>query len=379
MSAAATLRVPFIDLKAQRARIDTALRARIDDVLAHGAYILGPEVVEFESRLAQFTGADHVVSCASGTDALVLALRALDVAPGDAILVPSFTFCSTAEAVVLVGATPVFIDVDATTFNVSVESMSVGVSFCREQRWPLVGMIAVDLFGQPAPYDELQPMADAEGLWLMADAAQSLGADVCHRRVGSLARITTASFFPAKPLGCYGDGGAVLTTDSEIAETLRSLRMHGAGVDKYDNVRIGYNSRLDTLQAAVLLAKLDVFEDELQRRTVVAGRYSANLCDVARVPNVGENVLSAWAQYTLTLRPGQRDCVAETLRLAGIPTAVYYPLPLHKQIAYRGYPVAGGLAVSEDLASRVLSLPMHPYLEPETQNEIVREALKALA
>ena len=371
--------IAFIDLQAQRALIDTALRARIDDVLTHGRYILGPEVAELESRLAEFTGADHVVGCANGTDALVLALRGLGVAYGDAVLVPSFTFCATAEAVVLVGATPVFVDVDAATFNVNAASVRAGVSFCEEQSLKLVGIIAVDLFGQPAPYCELQQVADAEELWLMADAAQSMGAHVNRRRVGSLARVTTASFFPAKPLGCYGDGGAVLTTDATIASTLRSLRVHGKGSHKYDNVRIGYNSRLDTMQAAVLLAKLDVFEDELQRRDAVAGRYSASLQDVARAPYVCKGVLSAWAQYTLTLQPGQRGDVVDRLRRAGVPTAIYYPLPLHQQTAYTPYPVVDGrLPVSEDLAGRVLSLPMHPYLELETQNRIVAAVREAL-
>ena len=372
-------RIAFIDLRAQRARIDAAVRARIDAVLTHGSYILGPEVAELEGRLAEFTGADHVVGCANGTDALVLALRALGVNGGDVVLVPSFTFCATAEAVVLVGATPVFVDVDAATFNVTAESVRAGVSFCNEKRLKLVGVIAVDLFGHPAPYDELQQVADAEEIWLLADAAQSLGADVNRRRVGSLARITTTSFFPAKPLGCYGDGGAVLTTDDSLGETVRSLRAHGKGRHKHDSIRIGYNSRLDTIQAAVLLAKLDVFEDELRRRDAVSRRYSKKLEDVAQVPRVGEAVLSAWAQYTLTLQPGQREAVAETLREAGVPTAVYYPLPLHQQTAYSQYPVAGGeLPESENLGGRVLSLPMHPYLDAATQDRIVAAVRGAL-
>ncbi len=375
----ATSRLPFIDLQAQRARIDASLRARIDAVLAHGAYILGPEVGEFERRLGEFTGANHVVGCANGTDALVLALRALGVVPGDAVLVPSFTFCATAEAVVLVGATPVFIDVDAATFSVNATSMQAGVSFCKERRLRLVGIIAVDLFGLPEPYHILRPIADGEGMWLLADAAQSIGAADRERRVGSLTRITTASFFPAKPLGCYGDGGAVLTTDTEVAKRLRSLRAHGQGTNKYDSVRIGYNSRLDTVQAAVLLAKLDIFSDELRRRKMVADRYAASLGDIVRVPVVAEGVVSAWAQYTLTLQIGQRDIVAEHLRLAGIPTAVYYSVPLHKQTAYQAYPVAGGgLPVSEDLAGRVLSLPMHPYLEADVQDRIVASVRGAL-
>jgi dTDP-4-amino-4,6-dideoxygalactose transaminase len=371
--------LPFVDLQAQRARIDATLRARIDAVLAHGKYILGPEVAELERRLGEFTGAHHVVGCANGTDALVLALRALGVLSGDAVLVPSFTFCATAEAVALVGATPVFIDVDAATFNVNAASMRAGVSFCQERGLRLVGAIAVDLFGLPAPYRELRPVADAEGLWLLADAAQSIGAEDREGRVGSLTRTTTASFFPAKPLGCYGDGGAVLTTDAEMADSLRSLRVHGQGTNKYDNVRIGYNSRLDTVQAAVLLAKLDIFSDELSRRKTVAERYATSLGDVVRVPVVADGVVSAWAQYTITLQPGQRDIVAEYLGRTGIPTAVYYAVPLHEQTAYQAYPAAGDrLPVSEDLAGRVLSLPMHPYLETDVQDRIVAGVRDAL-
>lgn len=364
--------IAFIDLQAQQVRIEAALRTRIDSVLAHGRYILGPEVAELEGRLAEFAGVDHVVGCANGTDALVLSLRALGVVPGDAVLVPSFTFCATAEAVVLCGATPVFVDVDAKTFNVDPAALIAGAEFCREQELRLVGLIAVDLFGLPANYPELHAIAGEHDLWVIADAAQSFGADVNGKRVGSLARVTTASFFPAKPFGCYGDGGAVFTEDPALADTLRSLRVHGKGSHKYDNVRIGYNSRLDTLQAAVLLAKLDVFEDELQRRDVVARRYTEALADVVQVPRLEEGVLSAWAQYTLVLEPGQRDDVAATLRSDGIPTAIYYPLPLHQQTAYDEYPVAGGrLAVSEDLAGRVLSLPMYPYLEEAVQDRIV--------
>lgn len=371
--------IAFIDLQAQRARIDDALRARVDDVLAHGRFILGPEVTELEGRLAEFAGADYAVCCANGTDALLLSLRALGVGPGRAVLVPSFTFCATAEAVVLCGATPVFVDVEPTSFNIDGPALSGGIEFCREQSLDLVGVIAVDLFGQPSPYGELHSIAAKHDLWVVADGAQSFGAEVDGKRVGSMARVTTASFFPAKPLGCYGDGGAVLTTDPGIAEIVRSLRSHGKGRHKYDNVRIGYNSRLDTLQAAILLAKLDIFEDELRRRTAVARRYSEALADVVQIPWLQENVLSAWAQYTLVLEHGQREAVAGSLRAAGIPTAIYYPRPLHKQTAYAQYPVVGGgLIVSEALAGRVLSLPMHPYLEADVQDRVVSGVRAAL-
>lgn len=372
--------IPFIDLGAQQARIETALRQRLDTVLAHGRYVLGPEVAELEERLAAFVGIDEVVGCANGTDALVLAMRALGVKPGQAVLVPSFTFCATAEAVVLCGATPVFVDVDAATFNIERAALQSGLDYCRTESLELVGIIAVDLFGQPAPYEELHALAAEHAVWVIADAAQSFGGATDGRRVGSLGPVTTASFFPAKPFGCYGDGGAVFTSDAELAATLRSLRVHGEGTHKYENVRIGYNSRLDTLQAAVLLAKLDVFEDELKRRDAVAARYSAALADIVTVPFVVPGNRSAWAQYTLTLAPGQREIVAGSLRAAGIPTAIYYPIPLHRQVAYACYPVAdGALPVSDDLATRVLSLPMHAYLDETTQDRIVGAVREALA
>jgi len=364
--------IPFIDLRAQRQRIEADLRRRMDAVLEHGQFILGPEVAEFEQRLGEFAGVEHVVGCANGTDALVLAMRALGVQAGDHVIVPAFTFCATAEAVVLCGAVPVFTDVDARTFNINAETVTAALESCAAEAIVPVGIIAVDLFGQPADYGALHDVVDGHDLWLLGDAAQSFGGSLAGRRVGGLARINTLSFFPAKPLGCYGDGGAVLTDDAELAQLLRSLRFHGKGAHQYDNVRVGYNSRLDTLQAAVLLAKLEVFEEELKLRQGVAARYSAALHDVATVPLVADAATSAWAQYTLLFEPGRRDDVAAALREQGIPTGIYYSRPLHQQPAYREYPrVAGGVPVSEDLAQRVLSLPMHPYLEPPLQDRII--------
>jgi dTDP-4-amino-4,6-dideoxygalactose transaminase len=369
----------FIDLQAQRRRIGDRINRAIGAVMEHGQYILGPEVKELENRLARHCAARHAVGCSSGTDALVLALMALEVGPGDAVLCPSFTFAATAEAVALVGATPVFVDIVAETCNLDADSVEAGVETVKnDPRLRAVGIIAVDLYGQPADYRRINAIADRHGLWVIADAAQSYGARLDNRRVGTLAKITTTSFFPAKPLGCYGDGGAVFTDDDELAERLRSLLFHGKGADKYDNVRIGMNGRLDTIQAAILIEKLAVFDDELSLRDRVADRYNIGLRDVVEVPAVIPGARPAWAQYTLWA--DNRDEVAAKLKHEGIPTAVYYPRPLHLQTAYRNFPVvAGGLPCSERMAKRVLSIPMHPYLEPSAQQRIVDAVRRAMA
>ncbi len=338
-------------------------------MLAHGQYIMGPEVAELEARLSAFCGAPHAVACASGTDALALALMALGVRPAEAILIPAFTFAATAEVVPLLGAVPVFVDVHADTFNLDPASLEAGIHAARRAGLRPVGVIAVDLFGQPADYDAIQEVAQAHGLWVIADAAQSFGADWRGRKVGTLAELTTTSFFPAKPLGCYGDGGAVFTDDPELAAVLRSLRVHGQGEDKYDNVRIGMNGRLDTVQAAILLAKLEIFADEILARQRAAARYDALLGGLVATPILRANVSSTWAQYTI--RSSDRDALRRQLAAAGIPTAVYYPRPLHRQTAYRDFPVAeGGCPVAERLATEVLSLPMHPYLDAVMQEAV---------
>jgi dTDP-4-amino-4,6-dideoxygalactose transaminase len=361
--------MPFIDLETQQMRIKDALDAALIRVLAHGQYIMGPEVGELEARLCAFCDASHAIACASGTDALSLALMALDVRPGDAVLVPAFTFAATAEVVCLVGAVPVFVDVQADTFNLDPGSLERGIDAARRQGLRPAGIIPVDLFGQPADYDAIHEVAKAHGLWVIADAAQSFGATWRGRKVGTLARLTTTSFFPAKPLGCYGDGGAVFTDDPELAAVMRSLRVHGQGEDKYDNVRIGMNARLDTLQAAILLAKLEIFADEIEARQRAAARYDALLADLVTTPFLREEASSTWAQYTV--RSPDRDVLRKRLAAAGIPTAVYYPRPLHRQTAYRDFPVAdGGCPVAERAATEVLSLPMHPYLDATTQEEI---------
>jgi dTDP-4-amino-4,6-dideoxygalactose transaminase len=348
-------------------------------VLAHGRYIMGPEVAELEAQLAAFCGARHAISCASGTDALALALMAKGIGPGDAVLVPAFTFVATAEPVAWLGAVPVFVDVLEDTFNVDPAGLEQGVRAAEAAGLRPRAVIAVDLFGQPAAYDAIEEICTRHGLWLLADAAQSFGASWRERRVGTLAPVTATSFFPAKPLGCYGDGGCVLTDDDDLAEAMRSLRIHGQGEDKYDNVRIGVNGRLDTLQAAILLEKLTIFADEIAARQVVAARYNEGLQEVARVPRTVAGATSVWAQYTLRIEDGSRDALAGALKAQGIPTAVYYPKPLHRQSAYRGFPVAGnGVPVAERLSDEVLSLPMHPYLEATTQARVIDALRQAL-
>jgi dTDP-4-amino-4,6-dideoxygalactose transaminase len=372
------LPIPFIDLQAQRRRIAGLVDEGMQRVLAHGQFIMGPEVAELEGRLAAICGAPHVIACANGTDALKLALRALQVGPGDAVIVPGFSFSASAEAVAIVGATAVFCDVLPDSCNIDPASAAAAVAAARAAGLKPRAVMPVDLFGLPADYPAIEAMAAEHALSVVPDAAQSFGASLGERKVGSFGALSTTSFFPSKPLGCYGDGGAVFTADAEAAALLRSLRSHGEGRDRYDNVRIGVNSRLDTLQAAILLAKLTVFEDEIERRQEVAQRYNAGLADVVEVPRIGNAARSVWAQYTIKL--DNRDQVAASLKAAGVPTAIYYPRSLHHQPAYHGYPtVDGGLPVAEALSRRVLSLPFHPYLEPTTQDYIIDRVRTAVA
>jgi dTDP-4-amino-4,6-dideoxygalactose transaminase len=340
---------------------------------------MGPEVLEFERRLAEFCGAKHALSCASGTDALLLVLMAKGIGPGDAVVCPSFTFCATAEVVALLGATPVFADVDAETFNIDLRSAERAIETAKRAGLKPKAIIPVDLFGLPADHDALSKLAAAHRLFVLDDAAQGFGASYKGRKLGTLALATATSFFPAKPLGCYGDGGAVLTDDDALIEVLKSLRVHGHGSDKYDNIRIGLTARLDTIQAAVLIEKLKIFPDEIAARDRAAKRYSDALADVAIVPRVPQDYTSIWAQYTIRLPAGRRDALAETLKAQGIPTAIYYPKPLHRQEAYKHFPVAdNGLPVSDQLAAEVISLPMHAYLDETTQDRIVGAVRRAL-
>jgi dTDP-4-amino-4,6-dideoxygalactose transaminase len=365
--------IPFIDLAAQRRRLGKSIDEAVSRVLAHCQFINGPEVTALEKALADFSGAKHVVSCASGTDALLMVLMAKQVGPGDAVLCPSFTFCATGEAVALTGATPVFVDVDEATFNMDAGSLKRGIATARERGLKPVAVIPVDLFGQSADHDAIGEIAEAEGLFVLDDAAQGFGASYKGRRLGTLGLATATSFFPAKPLGCFGDGGAIFTDDADLAETLRSIRVHGQGSDKYENVRLGLTGRLDTMQAAVLIEKLKIFEDEIEARNQVAERYARGLGNVVTVPRLASGCTSIWACYTIRLPKGtDRDGFAAALKAQGIPTATYYPKSMHQQTAYRDFPVAeGGLPASEKLSDDVISLPIHAYLDETAQERII--------
>jgi dTDP-4-amino-4,6-dideoxygalactose transaminase len=361
--------IAFIDLACQRERIAERVDAAIARVLRHGQFIMGPEVFELESRLAEFCGVRHAISCASGTDALMLALLAKGLRAGDAVVVPSFTFCATAEPVCLLGGVPIFVDVLEDTFNLDPRSLEEAVLTARRLGLPLRGVISVDLFGQPCDYGAIENIVAENRLWLICDAAQSFGAAYRGRRVGGFGDVTTTSFFPAKPLGCYGDGGAVFTDDDALAEVMRSLRVHGQGKDKYHNVRVGINGRLDTLQAAILIEKLEIFPDEVAARDRVAARYADVLPRTVVRPTIAKGASSVWAQYTIRTR--DRDRCLDRLREHGVPAAVYYPQPLHRQPAYEGFPIAGDrLDATTALAASVLSLPMHPYLAAEDQRRV---------
>ncbi len=362
--------IPFIDLQAQRQRLGKRIDDAILKVVNHGAYILGPEVQELETKLAEFCGARHCISCANGTDALALVLMAWGIKPGDAVYVPAFTFVATAEVVAWLGATPVFVDVLADTFNMDPESLEAAIEAAAGMKLTPRAVIPVDLFGQPADYRRLLPVAERHGLRVLSDTAQGFGATLDGRRTGTFGDATATSFFPAKPLACYGEGGAIFTDDDALAEDLHSLRVHGQGRDKYDNVRIGMNGRLDTIQAAVLIEKLEIFPDEIVARQRAADYYSSKLDARHQPPVLMDGATSVWAQYTIQL--DGRDGVQEACRSGGVPTAIYYPIPLARQTGYRHYPtVPGGTPVSEALAHRVLSLPMHPYLDEETQDRIL--------
>jgi UDP-2-acetamido-2-deoxy-ribo-hexuluronate aminotransferase len=372
--------IPFIDVAAQRRRLGDKMDVAVARVLDHCQFILGPEVRALEQALAEFCGARHVVSCASGTDALALVLMAKGIGPGDAVICPSFTFCATAEMVVLLGATPVFADVDEATFNISPASVVRAIAAAKKAGLTPRMILPVDLFGLPAEHHALNAIAAEEKLFVLDDAAQGFGATIGNRKLGTLTDATTTSFFPAKPLGCYGDGGAVFTDDPEMAETLVSLRVHGQGRDKYDNVRIGLTARLDTIQAAVLIEKLKIFPDEIDARNRIAKRYAKALDGLVAVPKVPDGMTSIWAQYTIRIKPGTRDAFAAALKAEGIPTAAYYPKPLHRMQVYGSFPCAeGGLPVTDRLAEEVISLPMHAYLDEPTQDRIVAAVRRAVS
>lgn len=370
--------VPLIDLQAQRQRLGAALDQAIARAVSSGQWVLGPEVAELETQLAEFAGARHAISCANGTDALLLLLRAWGIGPGDAVFVPAFTFVATAEVVSLVGATPVFVDVHEHSFNMDADSLEAAIAKVRgDSAYTPRAIIAVDLFGQPADYHSIEPIADAEKLSLLCDTAQGFGAILDDRRTGSIGRAAATSFFPAKPLGCYGDGGACFTADEELAAQLRSLRMHGQGKDRYEHIEIGLNSRLDTIQAAILLEKLKIFPQEIEERQRIAQRYGDAFKNhgAIKVPEVMDGAGSVWAQYTIQV--ARREKLQKDLNDQGIASAVYYATPLNRQPAYAHYPSVP-TPVSDGLSKRVLSLPMHPYLDEAAQDRIVAAVIKSV-
>jgi len=373
--------IPFIDLAQQQALIRPQLEAALAAVLDHGQYIMGPEVHQLEADLAAFCGAKHAVSCSSGTDALMLALMAMDLKPGQGVIVPSFTFAASAEVMPCLGAIPVFAEIDPVTFNLDADRLGDAKAAAEAKGINVVGIISVGLFGQPADYDAIKAFADSHGLWLIDDAAQSFGASWQGKAVGHLGAITATSFFPAKPLGCYGDGGAIFTDRDDFAEIMTSARIHGMGRMRYTHDRIGMTARLDSMQAAVLIEKLRLFAGELTARQGVADRYADGLKDVVTVPQLAAGATSSWAQYVITLPQGaNRQAIQERLNQHGVPTAIYYPMGMHEQTPYAHYPVAeGGLPITEDLCQRVLALPMHPYLEIDTQSYIIEKVIEAVS
>ena len=372
--------ISFIDLAAQQQRIRSDIDARIAKVLDHGQYIMGPEVAELEAELASYAKAKHVISCSSGTDALILALIAFGLRPGQGVIVPSFTFAASAEAIAVLGAIPVFAEIEGRSFNLDADRLDSALSAAHAQQIDIVGIMAVGLFGQPANITALSDYAQAHNLWMLDDAAQSFGGRWQNRPSGSLADITATSFFPAKPLGCYGDGGAVFTDDDEMAERARSARIHGQGSDKYENIQIGMTARLDTVQAAILLAKMAIFDEELQLRNKVADRYEQLLSEHVTTPFIAADAYSSWAQYVIILpEASNRADIQTRLSADGIPSAIYYPRPMHTQPPYKRYPVSeGGLAITEYMADHVLALPMHPYLDETVQRNVADGLISAL-
>jgi dTDP-4-amino-4,6-dideoxygalactose transaminase len=368
-----TEKTKFIDLVTQQDRIRPNLEEAIKKVLDHGQYVMGPEVKEFEAELRTFTGSEFALTCANGTDALTLALMAWNIGPGDAVFVPAFTYVATAEAPAQLGATPFFVDVNEHDFNINIESFKQAIIDAKNMNLRPSVIISVDLFGYPSDFDMIKKISLDENIKLLIDGAQSFGGEYKNKRVGSMGDITTTSFFPAKPLGCYGDGGAIFTDDDELADKIDSIRLHGKGNQKYDNIRIGLNSRLDTLQAAILIEKLKIFPEELELRAKVSDTYSRKLenLNYLKVPKLQDHVKSAWAQYTLIVQ--NRNEMIDKLQSKDIPSVIYYPKTLDTQDGYKKFPsVSSGLDVSHHLMDSVMSLPMHPYLSEEKIEEITQ-------
>ena len=362
--------ITFIDLNAQQSKITKKIQSRINNVLSHGQYIMGPEVAQFETELQKFTSATHAISCANGTDAISLTLMAWSIGPKDAVFVPAFTYVASAESPAQLGATPFFVDVNADTFNMDPDSLEQAIIDATKSGFRPSVVISVDLFGQPSNYPAIKKIADQAGAKVLIDGAQSFGASLEGHIVGSMGDATTTSFFPAKPLGCYGDGGAVFTNDTDLADKISSIRLHGKGKSKYDHVRIGMNSRLDTIQAAILLEKLKIFPAELVARDKIASFYSKGLSGIVEVPKLVEGAKSSWAQYTI--KTSRREELKSKLSSANIPSAIYYPSILPDLPCYSEFPtVSSGLKNASKLPSQVLSLPMHPYILEEQQEIII--------
>jgi UDP-2-acetamido-2-deoxy-ribo-hexuluronate aminotransferase len=366
--------IEFIDLAEQYRHLQNEIHSNIQKVLLHGKYILGPEVKELEQQLAEYAGVKHAISCSNGTDALLMPLMAWGLGRGDAVFTTPFTFIATAEVVSLLGATPVFVDIDPDTYNMDIKKLEQAIEgVISDGKLNPEVILPVDLFGLPADYDGIMQLARKYGLKVLEDAAQSFGSVYGRKKAGSLGDAAATSFFPAKPLGCYGDGGAIFTDEDELAEKLFSIRVHGQGRDKYENVRVGINGRLDTIQAAILLAKLKAFDEELLARNRIASKYTLGIKNVVKTPSIPDGSVSSWAQYSILAEDrGEREILREKLKRAGVPTAVYYPVPLHLQEAFRNLNYQeGDFPVSEDVSRRIVSLPMHPYMEDETIEEII--------
>ena len=373
--------IPLIDLATQQKRLRPEIEARLNKVLDHGSYIMGAEVVELEAAFCKRLTVKHTISCSSGTDALILGLLGLGVNAGDGVIVPSFTFAASAEAIAVLGAACVFAEVEETSFNLDPDRLEDALAAGKDAGLKMVGVMPVGLFGQPAALDKIAKFAKDNGLWMLDDAAQSFGATLSDKAVGTFGAATATSFFPAKPLGCYGDGGALFTDDDQLAAIARSARVHGQGANKYENERIGMTARLDTMQAAVLLAKLGIFDEELTLRQHAAVRYTDKLAGTGVIiPKLSTMATSSWAQYVIRLPKGaDRKAIQDKMKKDNVPTAVYYPRPMHTQKPYARYPLTkGGLAVTEALAADVLALPMHPYLDADTQDKVAKALKGAL-
>jgi len=368
----------FIDLAAQQTIIREKIEARIKAVLSHGRYIMGPEVNELEKKLAEYVGVKNCISCASGTDALLVPLMANDIGPGDAVITTTFTYIATAEVIGLLGATPIFCDISPETYNIDPHKLEDAYDFALSKNLSPKVVIPVDLFGLPANYKLIEDFACKHNLLVLEDFAQGFGGSIRGKKAGSFGFVAATSFFPAKPLGCYGDGGAIFTNDNGLADTMRSIRTHGAGKNKYDNIRIGINGRLDTIQAAILLEKLAIFDDELEKRNIAAAYYSKNLNSAFKIPSIPKGYISSWAQYSiLALTQEDRDSMLSKLAEHSIPAMIYYSIPLHLQKVFQNLNYKkGDFPFSEDISKRIFSIPMHPYISKDMQDKILSILIK---